>query len=65
MKASMSKEKKVIKVMGSIENTLRNMPKYNAYQCGVGEMEPKSGKHAKRARRKSALRKEIKNYYNY
>ena len=43
-----------------IENTLAQMPRYNAYACGYGEH--KSKKKPNRAKRKEELRKELKNY---
>lgn len=42
----------------SIENTLAQMPRYNAYACGYGEY--KSKKKPNRAKRKEELRKELK-----
>lgn len=44
----------------SIENTLAQVPCYNAYACGYGEH--KSKKKPNRAKRKEELRKELKNY---
>lgn len=44
----------------SIENTLAQMPRYNAYACWYGEY--KSKKKPNRAKRKEELRKELKNY---
>lgn len=42
----------------SIENTLAQMPRYNAYACGYGKH--KSKKKPNRAKRKEELRKELK-----
>lgn len=44
----------------SIENTLAQMPRYNAYACGYGKH--KSKKKPNRAKRKEELRKELNNY---
>lgn len=44
----------------SIENTLAQMPRYNAYACVYGKH--KSKKKPNRAKRKEELRKELKNY---
>lgn len=46
----------------SIENTLAQMPRYNAYACVYGKH--KSKKKPNRAKRKEELRKELKNYYS-
>lgn len=57
------KSKKKISVMkvSSVENTLRQMPRYNAYAGGYGAFQNKE-KHPNRSQRKAALKKELRNY---
>jgi len=56
----MSKKRETIKVFGSIENTLKQMPKYNPYQMGYGEH--KSVKYKSRAKNKEEARQIIREY---
>ena len=58
----MSKKKKTIKVMhvSSVENTLRQMPKYNGFATGHGVH--KTPKHPSRAKRKHDFRKQISSF---
>lgn len=56
----MSKKKKNSKVfyLSSIDNTLRQMPKYNAYQGGYG---PHGSKGYNRRKEKGRFQKELRN----
>ena len=56
----MKVDKKPYYHRSSIENTLAQMPRYNAYACGHGEHESK--KRPNRAKQKEQFRKEIRDY---
>lgn len=47
--------------ISSVENTLRQMPRYNAFQGGYGAWD-KNGKHPKRHQIKAKDRKTFRNY---
>lgn len=53
------KEKIPVVKISSVENTLRQMPKYNAFASGHGEHQDKI-KHPNRAQRKASLEKELR-----
>lgn len=60
----MSKKKKNVETVyhvSSVENTLRNMPKFNAFAGGYGAYS-KNEKHPSRHQRKAKDRKLFKNY---
>ena len=47
--------------ISAYENTMRNKPRYNAYQCGIGAFA--SEKHPTRAKEKRRWKKEICEQY--
>lgn len=53
-------KKESILTISAYENTLRQMPKYNVYQCGTGVHE--TSKYPKRAKSKSQFRKMVSEY---
>lgn len=62
MKQKAKNIKETINILDSIENSLINKPRFNAYQTGTGAFKPKSGKHISRARSKNNLRKVISDW---
>ena len=54
----MKVEKKSYYHRSSVENTLAQMPRYNAYACGHGEHQTK--RKPNRAKQKENIRKEIR-----
>lgn len=57
----MKVEKKSYYHRSSVENTLAQMPRYNAYACGHGEHQTK--RKPNRAKQKENLRKEIRDLF--
>ena len=57
----MKVEKKSYYHCSSVENTLAQMPQYNAYACGHGEHQTK--RKPNRAKQKENLRKEIRDSF--
>lgn len=55
-----SKKIDIVKI-SSVENTLRQMPRFNAYASGHGAFQNK-GKYPTRSQRKANLRKELSKY---
>ena len=56
------KRRETIKVMDSIEKSLRDMEKFNPYQCGNGVWVSEKYKNGRKGRRRDKLRKEMREY---